>query len=473
MDFDVIVVGAGPAGCTAAAELAAEGFRVGLFEARRGREHAGKPIVVEVEDSVFSRVGLARPCGEEIPYDPALVRVFGPDRTEAFSFTTSVTVPVFLDALCRSLLERASSRGVELFDGYKATGVLAHGTRVSGARFLAKGRTEEVQARLVVDATGFDAALVRSLGPEAGIGFTESDNDVVVAQNHYHEIHWRKAEEAVRAGIHGDGELWVALGTLGAYSTEFSYLSLGRRRAYILMGCKAEQGAARLDRAVAEFKKRQGYYGRQISGGRGRIRIRHPLHRLVADGFMVIGEAASMVTPMNGSGVSTALLAGKMAAAVAAQALRTQAAPSTEHLWPFCARFHRGRGATLAVLAALRLMCERLTSDGISAMLTSGLLTAHDVLTTGNLDRPLICSTSLPAKVRALWKTPALRRQVLRTAALATALSLYYRNYPVQYDPARFEAWSGRVAGIFSLLGDGPTARSEERSEPIGPSGAA
>ena len=68
--FDVVVAGAGPAGLLFARNLALAGFRVALLE-RDNAESLGKSIVVDVERSIFPRVELAAPKGEEIAFEPS------------------------------------------------------------------------------------------------------------------------------------------------------------------------------------------------------------------------------------------------------------------------------------------------------------------------------------------------------------------------------------------------------------------
>ena len=451
MDFEVLIAGAGPAGCLAARELARRGFRVGLFDPGT-REDLGKPIIVEVDLDFFSRAGVSPPSEPEIPYHPRCTRIFSARGREAFRFTGRHPPALWLDRFARRLLGEAERAGARFFGGYRARETVRKGNRVSGAILDHQGRREEVRARLVIDATGFEASLVRTLDPEAGIPFRDDPRDCVLAANYLHGIDAVQAAEAVREGRQQTEETWVWLGTSGSYSTLFSHLSLSRNRAYLLAGQKADFAGPPVGEAVQAFQQRQGYFRERISGGTGRIRISRPLDRLAADGFLAIGEAASLVIPINGSGVGTALLSADLAARVSARALR-DGEPTTASLWSFAAGFMRSQGADLAACDAIRLVTESMSSDQFAAMLEGGLSGSDDIR---NLNRgqPFSFSPfSLPRRLRAMAKNPGLIAPLGRMGASALQVRALYRKYPETYDPATLAAWREKARRLFPRRG--------------------
>ena len=46
------------------------------------------------------------------------------------------------------------------------------------------------------------------------------------------------------------------------------------------------------------------------------------LKKIVADGLMLVGDAAHQVNPISGGGIATAMIAGKIAGCVAAEAIK-------------------------------------------------------------------------------------------------------------------------------------------------------
>ena len=451
MDFDVIVAGAGPGGSLLARDLARAGFRVGLFDADQ-RETLGKTVIVEAEKAAFDAVGLSRPQGDEVPYHGKRIRVISPQgRTVLTVEGDHPAVALYLDRLAKKVLAEAEGAGARFHGGFRALSPLVEANRVAGVKFQAEGREQEVRGRLTVDATGFEAALVRRLPPEFGIVFPGPQEDVVTAENCLHEIDPAKAEEAVRAGRCGDEEVWNRLGGLGNYSTHYSQVSLRQRRAYVLVGFRASYPNPSPTEIIARYQAEQGYFGARRHGGRGLIRVRRSLDRLVADGLMVIGEAACQVIPAHGSGVASALYAGHLAARVAASALAA-GDTGTARLWPYARDYQRGRGAVLATLDVNRLMVEELTRGQITAMMESGLMAAEDLI---NVAAPRALSLSpatLPGRLWGLLRSPGLWRPLGKMLSVSRGVQKLYANYPATFDPGAIRAWeteAGRWFGRF------------------------
>lgn len=451
MDFDVVVVGAGPGGCIAARDLKRAGFDVGLFDAEE-RETLGKPIVVEAEKAMFETVGAGLPQGEENPYHQKRIRVFSANKKEAFTIEGEhPAVSLKLDAFSRRLLREAEGKGVRFYGGHAAHDPLIKEGRVGGVRFRAAGSDQEVMARLVIDATGFNAALVRKLDPELSVGFEDRMEDVVVAENRFHEVAPDKAREAVGRGAHYDDEVWNRLGIHGNYSTVYSYLSLEKMRAYILIGFKAEYQNPPISDLVDRFREEEGYYGRELYGGKGLIRVRRSLDRLVTDGLMVIGEAACQVIPAHGSGVASAMYAGHLAARAAAEALK-HGDVSTRALWPYCHGYQSGRGAILAAYDANRMVVESMTSDQVAALMDAGAMRPEDLYNAA-VPKPIKMSLgSIPSRAWALLKRPDLIGPVMRMGRPVSAVTKHYVRYPAEYDPGTFQAWKREAQRLFEPL---------------------
>ena len=167
--FDVAVVGASIAGCTAARLFALAGARVALIE-RRPDPAAYKVVcthaILSSAVPTIERLGLAE-----------LLEARGAVRTRAQAWTRDVGwIPLPADAprgygVTRKTLDpalrelTAGTPGVELFTGRTVVGLPGAGGRPAGVTVEDQGRrTEDIPARLVVAADGRGSGLARMAG---------------------------------------------------------------------------------------------------------------------------------------------------------------------------------------------------------------------------------------------------------------------------------------------------------------------
>ncbi|MFF3618941.1 NAD(P)/FAD-dependent oxidoreductase [Streptomyces sp. NPDC002467] len=168
-DYDVVISGAGLAGCTAAILFARRGVRVALLE-RRSDPHAYKPLcthsitanahpvldelglIPELEEAGalhndarwYTRWGWIEP--KSAPQGPALPHGYNIRRST-------------LDPLIRS--RAARTPGVDLLTGHRVTGLVREAGRTVGVRTSTPQGDREIRARLVVGADGKDSAVAK------------------------------------------------------------------------------------------------------------------------------------------------------------------------------------------------------------------------------------------------------------------------------------------------------------------------
>ena len=163
MDADVLVVGAGPAGATAAIALRALGMkRVLVLDAAmfpRAKPCGG----VIARRGLDALAGLGVPLRvEHVPLDGAEIR--GGAHRVGLRARNTVGVVVRREEFDASLVDAARSRGAEIREGVRVTSV---GAFVEGARVVGTS-AGELRARCVIGADGATSRVSSAIRAERG-----------------------------------------------------------------------------------------------------------------------------------------------------------------------------------------------------------------------------------------------------------------------------------------------------------------
>ncbi len=183
MDYDVVIVGAGPVGLTLAALLGRAGHRVGVFE--RYGNLFGLPRAIRFDGEamrLWQHLGIVGDIEHDIVSAPNYVW-YGADGDVIVDIDTSAPAPsgwaasyTFWQPTLEAAIERAAigCAGVELERGWSAEAVeqhddsasvtLRHGTEPERGHFVPDDVTRRVCGRFVVGADGANSTVRRSVG---------------------------------------------------------------------------------------------------------------------------------------------------------------------------------------------------------------------------------------------------------------------------------------------------------------------
>lgn len=172
-NFEVIVMGGGPAGSTVASILAREGRKVVLFEKERfPRHHIGESLMTDTYFT-FQRMGLLGKLKQSPFVRKYSVQFANPAGKESRPFyffeanhhESAVTWQVTRAQFDLMLIEHAEEQGATVYQETQIKRVLFDGDRAHGVEArMQDGSRQQFHAPVVVDATGQTAMLSNKLG---------------------------------------------------------------------------------------------------------------------------------------------------------------------------------------------------------------------------------------------------------------------------------------------------------------------
>jgi digeranylgeranylglycerophospholipid reductase len=345
-EVDVLVVGAGPTGSTAAKYAAQGGADVLLIEKR---SEIGTPVRCGegVAKRWLEEIGL-EPSREFICHEVDGARVIAPDGTTLVVDETRAGnecgYVLERDQFDRRLAKDAAKAGAEIQIKTSAVALLHDDGAVIGARIEHMAETFDVRAKIVIGADGFESQVGRWAGLETHLRTRDIDACL----------------QYTMVGVSGNPRLNdVYLGSCapGGYAWVFwkgadlANVGIGVNLSKIHDRAEAKRYLDALINRTPSLAKAE-----VIEEVAGAVSVSMPLEKTVAPGVILAGDAARLIDPLTGGGILNGCLSGKLAGEAAATAVAAGDA-SLEGLLPYERRW---RGRLEEELARHYLIKERL-----------------------------------------------------------------------------------------------------------------
>jgi digeranylgeranylglycerophospholipid reductase len=324
-EADVVIVGGGPAGLSAARTAAQAGARVQLLERGAG---FGVPVRTSGASSIqhLRRLGVSDAFWQPVER----LEVWGPSQRAAFDYRRPLACILDVRALYQGLARLAAEAGATL--RLKALAIRFD----AGSEGVEVGLRDGslVRAQLAVDASGHGRTLARL----AGVG------GPVVRSGTGAEYDFYAPAFPETLAILAIGSVWAPCG----YAWAFTYGS-GRVRAGVGIIHPDFEGnpADFLDRFVASVP---GLADAQpIEAHTGVIPAEPLVDRLVAPRLLVAGDSAAQASPLAGEGIRFAMEAGLLAGSAAATAVVSGACDEASLRQAYEKPWRRRRGRSMRV----------------------------------------------------------------------------------------------------------------------------
>ncbi len=469
-DYDVIVAGAGIAGMITAASTAKhsnQNFRILVID-RNPRAEVGKKTATgwvcgdavskNSLDYLASEVGISygKPELEQPVHG---VVAYSPDHESKAMFDGEGFV-LNRKLLPQRQLNDAEKLGVEFQFEASADALLVEDGFISGihCRSSKDNSTFKKTAKLVVDATGSASRLRTSLPIKSYIEkeidkendmestgryilrFEAGGKDSTFFDPDYCIIH---LDQEVAPGGYawvfpkGDDKMNVGLGVQKRL-LEQRNKQLGRNDTLQSL----IDDYVRTNPVIKSWKLANGSDDKGNEKGSWQVPVRRQNDCMVANGYMIVGDAAWMPRPIDAGGIGPAIYASTIAGKVVAEALEAKDT-SERGLWKFNTEYVNAYGYRMASFEILRRFLQILSNEDLNYGMKH-FLGQDDVDSITRREHPEFKRVGFGGPTRILWALPrlALARGLRYTAEKSRKLIEHYMNYPTS--PDHFPEWHSK-----------------------------
>ena len=306
--YDVIVIGAGPAGSMAAHAAALCGASVLLVEKRPA---IGAPVRCAEGIVTADLTEFMNPDPKWVSTVIRKARFIAPDKS-TFTISGKTGDEILGYTLDRKIFDRdlamlAADAGADVQVHARAV-PLMEGGRISGATIYQHGKTHEVRAKVVIAADGVESKFAKSAGINTTVALADLDSCVqylvtdIDIEQETNVFYWSNVDCP-------HGYIWIF-----AKGPRSANIGIG------IPGTKSGDGHRAkdyLDRFMAKHFP-NGKITELIVGG---VSTCKPLESTVADNLIICGDAARFSDPFTGGGIYQALYSGRLAGEIAANAV--------------------------------------------------------------------------------------------------------------------------------------------------------
>lgn len=306
--YDVVVVGAGPAGSITARTAAQKGLDVLLIEKR---QEIGDPVRCGEGVKKMSIRRHIEPDYRWICADVKGSRIFSPNGTKV-EMSESISggeVGYVLErkVFDRALAYEAAMAGAQVNVKTRATGLVIEDGFVRGVNVMHLGDEYTIRSKIVIGADGVESKVGRWAGIDTSIHPSDIETCaqflVTGANIDQDYCHFYLGNKIAPAGYiwvfpKGKNQANVGIGILGSKS--------GKYRAVTLL---------------SDFLKEHMPDAKIIEMVVGGVPVKGTIEKTIANGLMLVGDAARQSDPITGGGIINSMDAGKIAGEVAAKAI--------------------------------------------------------------------------------------------------------------------------------------------------------
>ena len=346
--YDVIVVGAGPAGSICALECAKRGLKVLVIDKRqeigspvRCAEGLSKHWFGDIEIEIDPQYCRWRITGGRV-YSPSGKYVDITEDSEGYILERKIFE--------KKLAEKAINNGAHYMIKSLVYDLIVEDGFVKGVKVDDGFGKFEVFCDVVVAADGVDSKIARMYGIDTTADLSEVDSGF------QYELGGLNLKEPNMIHIYVGNEI-APRGYVWIFPKSETSANVGIG----IKGDDPKTAKEYLDRFIEDHPEifKDAY---PIEINCGVVPVGRPIEKPYGNGIVVIGDAARMVNPIHGGGIGLAMESGKIAAEVLANA-KEKGDFSQETLKEFKDIWFKHRGEKLIKIWKARRFFEQLTDE--------------------------------------------------------------------------------------------------------------
>ncbi len=303
--YDVIVVGAGPAGATAARFAANGGAKVLVLEKDR---EVGVPVRCGEAVDHEGLVQFLQPNKKFVAAEIRNFKLVAPNGKVVKPNIEGVGYVLDRKVFDYELARIAADEGAEVVTKAYVDGVTRDDGTVTGISVQYHGERLTIKSKIVIGADGVESRV----GRWAGIDTTVSMHDM------------ESAAQVTAANINvEDDTCYFYFGQKYAPGGYLWIFPKGNKTANIGLGVAADESKKKHAlRFLDEFMQETFPEASILTKLAGGVPCAESLEKMTLPGLMLVGDAAHQVNPVSGGGIISGMIGGKIAGMVAAEIVR-------------------------------------------------------------------------------------------------------------------------------------------------------